>query len=230
MDFVLASIKDAVSQSGLYVAVRAIRDGIRQNSFNFFAMLELYNHFTCTFFTPSGELGFALHEMHEVSDLKMGDRPYEEYVPGTEELHILKKHDPGVYETYWELLCHYHIYVQLTGARAGGVKHLSWANYLFPGVDNKQVLVSRLKVCTEEELADRIADSVDFYTADSDEDIFAAETIFESFHRQARTLISGKALLAGFLMLWLKKCVVPTLPHEAITVDVVYPAVMLAYG
>jgi hypothetical protein len=38
------------------------------------------------------------------------------------------------------------------------------------------------------------------------------------------------ALLAGFLMLWLKKCVVPTLPHEAVSIDVVYPAVMLAYG
>jgi len=30
-------------------------------------------------------------------------------------------------------------------------------------------------------------------------------------------------------MLWLKRCVVPTLPHEVIIADVVYPAVLLAY-
>ena len=31
-------------------------------------------------------------------------------------------------------------------------------------------------------------------------------------------------------MLWLKHCVVPMLPHEVIIADVVYPAVLLAYG
>jgi len=30
--------------------------------------------------------------------------------------------------------------------------------------------------------------------------------------------------------LWLKHCVVPTLPHEVIAADVVYPAVLLAHG
>ena len=66
----------------------AFRDS---HNLNFFAMLELYNPVTCIFFTPSGELGFALHEMYEVSGLLMGDRPYEEYTPGTEDLYILKK-------------------------------------------------------------------------------------------------------------------------------------------
>ena len=31
-------------------------------------------------------------------------------------------------------------------------------------------------------------------------------------------------------MLWLKRCVVPTTPQEAISINVVYPAVMLAFG
>ena len=31
-------------------------------------------------------------------------------------------------------------------------------------------------------------------------------------------------------MLWLKRCVVSTLSHEVIVADVVYPAVLLAYG
>ena len=48
-------------------------------------MLELYNPYTCTFFTPSRELGFSLHEMYEVSGLPMEEMPYEKYIPGTEE-------------------------------------------------------------------------------------------------------------------------------------------------
>ena len=31
-------------------------------------------------------------------------------------------------------------------------------------------------------------------------------------------------------MLWLKRCVMPTLPHEVIIADKVYPAVLLAHG
>ena len=53
--------------------------------------------------------------------------------------------------------------------------------------------------------------------------------IFESFHYQAWILISDRALLAGFLMMWLKRCVVPALPHEVIVADVLYPAVFLAH-
>ena len=45
-------------------------------------------------------MGLALHEMYEVLGLVIGDVPYEEYVPITEELHLLRKEDPQVYETY----------------------------------------------------------------------------------------------------------------------------------
>jgi len=31
-------------------------------------------------------------------------------------------------------------------------------------------------------------------------------------------------------MMWLKRCVVPTLSHEEIITDVVYPVVLLAHG
>jgi len=63
-------------------------------------MLEHYNLETCTFFTPVREMRFALHEMYEVSGLAMGDIPYEEYIPGTGELHLIKKDAPLVYENY----------------------------------------------------------------------------------------------------------------------------------
>ena len=65
---------------------------------------------------------FALHEMFEVSGLFMGDLPYEKYIPSTEELHLLKKNDPQVYETHWEVLCHFHICAHATGWRSEGVK------------------------------------------------------------------------------------------------------------
>ena len=52
------------------------------------------------FFTPIGEMGLAIHEMYEVLGLVIGDAPYEEYVSSTEELHLLKKSDHLVYETY----------------------------------------------------------------------------------------------------------------------------------
>ena len=61
-------------------------------------------------------------------------------------------------------------------------------------------------------------------------DTFKSDTVFDSFHHQAMIPISNRALLAGFLMLWLKKCVVPTLPHKVIIVDVVCAAVLLAYS
>ena len=75
---------------------------------------------------------------------------------------------------------------------------------------------------------ERISESVTSYTTESNKDTFKPDTVFDSFHHQAKTLISDRALLAGFLMLWLKRCVIPTLPHEVIIADVAYPSILLA--
>ena len=53
--------------------------------------------------------------MYEVLGLMIGDAPYEEYVPSIEELHLLKKSNSLVYETYWEVLCHFHICGKVIG-------------------------------------------------------------------------------------------------------------------
>jgi len=182
-----------------------------------------------TFFTPVGEIGLALYELYEVSGLVMGDAPYEEYVPTSEELHLLKKEDPQVYETYWKVLCHFNICDQISSWRNRGVKQISWASYLFNGINEKDSPVTSLAPCTDEEIAERINVSVSSYTTKSNEDTFRPDTVFESFYHHGRVPISDRALLAGFLMLWLKRCVVPTLPHKVIVTDVVYPAVLLAY-
>jgi len=62
-------------------------------------MLERYNPKTCTFFTLVGEMGFALHETHEVFWLLMWDIPYEEYIPTMKELPLMKKDALLAYET-----------------------------------------------------------------------------------------------------------------------------------
>jgi len=104
--FALPEFEDLLLQAGLYGAMRAVQYGIPQSTQLFYAILEWYNPETCTFFTPIGEMGLALHEMYEVLGLVIGDALYEEYVPSTKKLHLLKKSNPLVYKTYWEVLCH----------------------------------------------------------------------------------------------------------------------------
>jgi len=81
--------------------------------------------------------------------LVIGNAPNEEYVPSTEKLHLLKMSDPLVYETYWEVLCYFHICGRVMGWRSGGVKQMSWKNYLFPRV-NKTDPMTRLAPSTDE--------------------------------------------------------------------------------
>jgi len=98
--FALEELEKPLLQCGLYPAIRDVCYGITPSDYNFFGILNKYNPDTCTFFTPVGEMGFALHEMFEVSGLSMGDCPYEEYIPSTKKLHLLKRDAPQVHETY----------------------------------------------------------------------------------------------------------------------------------
>jgi hypothetical protein len=90
--------------------------------------------------------------MFEVSGLSMGELPYEEYIPGAEELQILRRDAPQLYEAYWELLCHYHICLQLNKQRSGGISQKVWANYLFPGLEDKAGEISRLEAVSSDEV------------------------------------------------------------------------------
>jgi len=100
------------------------------------------------------------------------------------------------------------------------VKEMSRANYLFPRV-NKTNLMTRLPYSTNEEITERISAPTSSYTTKSNKDTFKLDMVFESFHHQAKVRMSNRALLAGFLILWLKQCVVPMLPHKVIVADVV---------
>jgi len=80
---------------------------------------------------------------------------------------------------------------------------MSWVTYLFPKV-NKANLMSQIAPDTDEEIFERISASTSSYTTESNEDTFKPDTVFKSFHHQAKVLMSDRALLAVFLMLWLK--------------------------
>ena len=107
---------------------------------------------------------------------------------------------------------------------------MSRANYVLCGLGEKLSLVSRLATSIDTEITERISESATSYTTESNQDTFKPNTIFDSFHHQAKIPILDRALLAGFLMQWLKRCVVFTLPHEVIVVDIVYPTILLSYG
>lgn len=65
------------------------------------------------------------------------------------------------------------------------------------------------------------------YNTENPEDYFPA---FKGYHYQAMKSMSDHAVMAGFLMLRLKRCVGPTPPYDAIIMDVVLPAVRLTSG
>src|SRR3954467_7689926 len=56
---------------------------------------------------------------------------------------------------------------------------------------------------------------------------FSIGFLIESCHYQSTLTISDRALMAGFLMIWLKRCI---LPAEKIGADVVLPAVLLCFN
>lgn len=60
------------------------------------------------------------------------------------------------------------------------------------------------------------------------EDGFLANIVLVNYHYQAKNDMSDCAVVVGFLMLWLKRYVVITPPHHAITMDMVVPLIQLA--
>ena len=66
----------------------------------------------------------------------MGSMSYEEYFPYTIELEQMEKDEPGMFEIYRELMCHFCICMDVhnTHGNANGIK--VWVDYLFPVLDS----------------------------------------------------------------------------------------------
>jgi len=52
------------------------------------------------------------------------------------------------------VLCHFHICGQISSWRNRGVKQMSWASYLFNGINEKDNPVTSLAPCADEEIAE----------------------------------------------------------------------------
>src|SRR3954469_19339984 len=102
--YACTEFEDQLRRLQLLPAVRAVPQGVRASVNNFLGMLEQYSPDTCTFFTPVEELGISPWEMQRVSGLPASEFSYEEHVPPTAELELLKIQNPELYSTYWEVL------------------------------------------------------------------------------------------------------------------------------
>ncbi|ONK56346.1 uncharacterized protein A4U43_C10F7140 [Asparagus officinalis] len=233
--YILDRFGEDLKAGGLYAAVRATTYGLTMSVPHFLALLELYNHDANTFLTKHGELGLALHEMYKISGLPMGNMIYQEYFPSNKELQQLKSRTPNRYNTFWDLACHYHIALAgidpLSKKSRPQISLKKFSDYLFKNTDS--VLdepICELSPLTISEVNELIKKSnAQSYTTTGVEDGFAAETKFQTFLWHGVKLIRPTTLLAGYLAIWLKKCVVPYQSSDVLSPEVLFLAVLLAH-
>ena len=97
--YVLKHFEVELMRIGLHEAVWATCQGIKISVPNFFAIFKLYCPALVTFFTPIGELGLALRDIWEISNLHIGSMLYEEYFFYTMELEQMEKDDQEMFGT-----------------------------------------------------------------------------------------------------------------------------------
>ncbi|ONK55343.1 uncharacterized protein A4U43_UnF4580 [Asparagus officinalis] len=185
--YVLSRWSEELHACGLYTAIRSTMYGLPVSAKHFFALCELYNPDSNTFLTKHRELGLALHEMHKISGLPMGQMLYQEYFPSNHELSQLKDRMPDRYETLWDLTCHYHIALAQSEPLAKRTKsHVSlkqFACYLFRNLEsNSGEAICELATLTPSEV-NGLLKKIDAhsYTISSPESGFPAGTKFKSF-------------------------------------------------
>src|SRR3954462_15698563 len=193
--------EDRLRQIQLLPAMLSVRQGLRANVNNFLGMLEQYSPKTCTFFTPVGEIGISPWEMQHVSGLPAGEFSYEEHVPPSAELELLKMQDPELCSAYWEVLCHFFICGESKGRGRGGVAFSTLAEYLFPGVGEDQI--QELIVLSETEarrLASQSRATLEEFVAGS-----SSRALSRNFCYFGKQPMTSRARLSGFLSIWLAK-------------------------
>jgi len=134
----------------------------------------------------------------------------------------MEKEDLKMFETYQKLMYHFYIYMDVHNAR-GNVKGMKvWADYLFPVLDDApqevQFLISDVDI-NQKMTSSGHKDII----LEEDDDIYKKGDRLKSFHRQAKYPISRKVILAGFLSVWLKKCIVLSPTHVKILLWVLLP-------
>ena len=105
---------------------------------------------------------------------------------------------------------------------ANGIK--VWVDYLSPILDNAPEEV-QFPISDTDINRKMIFNAHEDIVLEENVGIYDKGDRFKSFHRQAKHPMSRKALLVGFLSVWLKKCVVPSPPHDEILSWVLLPAI-----
>lgn len=102
---------------------------------------------------------------------------------------------------------------------------------MFPDFEEDNSNFIHPAVISKKEIDDKIAHfGTNAFVIESNESIFRASTSFDSFHYQTKYQQSNSALLVGFLMSWLKRCMILTILKETLPVGVVYLEVLLTHG
>lgn len=136
---ILGVCRSLLKRAGFYEAVRGVQVGFRQSYGNFFGIFDFYNQDSETFFTPIGELGVAYYEMYYVSSLPYGKFPYMKHFLTNGKLEQWKQMLEAL-ETYWEVLCHFHICMDLCDRRKGGLSFTKLAKYLVSLLKSPKIL------------------------------------------------------------------------------------------
>ena len=106
-----------------------------------------------------------------------------------------------------------------------------WAEHLLANLDDVNFDIRPRAADDISIVTKRLEDSScsDFILEEDKGGHFKGE-VFHSYHHQALISLSRRAVLAGFLSIWLKKCVVPLLPRDCISPIALFPAVLLVFG
>lgn len=125
----------------------------------------------------------------------------------------------------WKLVCHFHIGIDMKEAF---IWHKKWVDYFFANLNgpkpiaiNSPPSIGKLKKCLEEfDALGRILDE--------NEEGLTAYTVLLSYHYWVSIGLMPGAILASYLDLWLKRCVVPSTPRKCLTLKDLHPAILLA--
>ena len=119
-------------------------------------------------------------------------------------------------------MCHFYICIDINGQK-------DWADYLFTNLSQAREKVIIRQAASASEIEARLVSGRGDVTLSENAGKYHEGDAFKSFHHQTRHPFSPRAVLAGFLSVWLKKCVVPSAPRENISPVALSSAVRLVF-
>ena len=159
--------------------------------------------------------------------MSIGSLPYEEYFFPVKRSWRYWRSRSLPFRDHRELICHLYICSDVYGGYKGSSNSLkSWVDYLFPSLESAPE-EARFRVMEEDVLQMMREHDHGYVVLEENDNIYERGGILKSFYHQARQPISRKALLAGFLSVRLKRCVVSSPSSDDILPTALLQAVRL---